>query len=64
MSQLLLFFCSVAKEVFQTQLFKTQVLTQPDFENQQNIQFKCGKGHFWITSKGPVCTMKYWASFI
>jgi len=27
------FLCSPAKEGFQTQLFKTRVLTQPDFEN-------------------------------
>ena len=27
------FWCSAAKEGFQTQLFKTQVLTQTDFEN-------------------------------
>jgi hypothetical protein len=39
---------------FQTQLFKTRVLTQPDFENPKKIHFKPEKGHFWFTLKGPV----------
>ena len=33
------FLCSAAKEGFQTQLFKTQVLTQLDFENPPKIHF-------------------------
>ena len=41
---------------FQTQLFKTQVLTQPDFENPKRIHFKPEKGHFWFTLKGPEFT--------
>ena len=45
---------SEAKEGFQTQLFKTQVLTQPDFENLEKINFKPEKGHFWFTLKGPL----------
>ena len=40
---------------FQTQLFKTWVLTQPDFENLKKIHFKPEKGHFWFTLKRPVC---------
>ena len=47
------FLCSAAKEGFQTQLFKTRVLTQPDFENPKKINFKPEKGHFWFTLKGP-----------
>jgi hypothetical protein len=43
---------------FQTQLFKTQVLTQPDFENPKKIYFKPEKGHFWFTLKGPVSRSK------
>ena len=52
------FLCSAAKEGFQTQLFKTRVLTQPDFENSKKIHFKPEKGHFWFTLKGPMisCT--------
>ena len=46
------FLCSAAKEGFQTQLFKTLVLTQPDFENPKKIHFKPVKGHFWFTLKG------------
>jgi hypothetical protein len=45
------FFCSAAKEGFQTQLFKTQVLTQPDFESPKKIHFKPEKGYFWFTLK-------------
>ena len=47
------FFCSAVKEGFQTHLFKTQVLTQPDFENPRKIHFKPEKGRFWFTLKGP-----------
>jgi len=50
----LFFLCSAAKEGFQTQLFKTWVLTQPDFENPKKIHFKPEKGHFRFTLKGPV----------
>ena len=35
--------CSAAKEGFQTQLFKTWVLTQPDFENPQKSISKLEK---------------------
>ena len=42
-----------AEEGFQTQLFKTQVLTQPDFENPKKIHFKPEKGHSWFSLKGP-----------
>ena len=42
----------------QKKVFKTQVLTQPDFENLQKIHFKPEKGHFWITLKGPVLQVK------
>ena len=44
----------VLNPAFQTQLFKTQVLTQPDFENPPKIHFKSEKGHFWITLKRPL----------
>ena len=47
------FLCSAAKETFQTQLFKTLVLTQPDFEKPKKIHFKPEKGHFWFTLRGP-----------
>ena len=38
---------------FQTYLFKTRVLTQPDFENPKKIHVKPLKGHLWLTLKGP-----------
>ena len=50
------FFYAQHKRRFQTQLFKTLVLTQPDFENPKNIHFKPEKGHFWFTFKGLVST--------
>jgi len=45
------FCCSAAKEGFQTPLFKTQVLTQPDFQNLKKIHFKPEKVIFWFTLK-------------
>ena len=39
---------------FQTKLFETHVLTQPDFENLKKIHFKPEKGHFCFTLKEPV----------
>ena len=43
-----------SNSAFHSQLFKTRVLTQPDFENPKKIHFKPEKGHFWFTLKGPV----------
>ena len=40
------------KEGFQAQLFKTCVLTQPDFENQIKIHFKPG---VWRQISGDEC---------
>jgi hypothetical protein len=45
---------NISNPPFQTQLFKTRVLTQPDFENPKKIHFKPEKGHFWFTLKGPL----------
>ena len=39
-SQLFLFYAQQQKEGFQTQLFKTWVLTQPDFENPKKNPFQ------------------------
>ena len=58
-SQSFLFLWSAAKESFQIQLFKTQVLTQPDFENSKKIRFKPEKGHFCFTLKEPVVRIYY-----
>ena len=35
-------------------IFKTQVLTKPDFENLEEIQFKPEKAYFWFTLKEPM----------
>ena len=43
---------SISNPAFQTQRFKTRVLTQPDFENPKKNHFKPEKGHFWFTLKG------------
>ena len=42
------FWCSIAKEDFQTKLFKTRVLTQTDIENPKKIPVKHEKNHFQI----------------
>ena len=43
-----------SKNVFQTQLFKSRVLTQTDIENLKKIHFKPEKGIFWSTLIGPI----------
>jgi len=42
------FLCSAAKEGFQTQLFKTRVLTQPDFENPKRKSFQTWKRPYLV----------------
>jgi hypothetical protein len=49
-----LFFFAQQQRRFSKPAFKTQVLTQPDFEKPQKIHFKPEKGHFWFTLKEPV----------
>ena len=46
------FWCSAAKECFQTLHFKTWVLTQTDIENQKKILSNPKKAIFWFNLTG------------
>ena len=58
------FLCSAAREWFQSQLFKTWLLTQPDFENSKNKSIFNLKKTFLVYFKRASKKMQLWTIFI